>query len=235
MKNIHENYDPEVGYIEPIVENQVEEEEEDLNAPYYYIKLDVKGTYVEFPKELKSEDFNNLGRTLEDFKNNKWVIISHEQYQFHLDNPQASVKEVLLMKLDEVEVPEEHKPTLEQVKQSKLSGLKVYDNSDEVNSFLVNNSIKAWLTPDERSNYRTSIEAAKLLQKEDLSLHVGDMFVTIPTSQAEVILAHIQLYADECYMVTKRHEAAISELTTIEEVEEYDFTQGYPTKLNFNL
>ena len=49
--------------------------------------------------------------------------------------------------------------------------------------------------------------------------------------EAKVILAKIQRYADACYMVTQGHHKAIEALTTVEDVEGYDFTQGYPEKL----
>ena len=49
------------------------------------------------------------------------------------------------------------------------------------------------------------------------------------------MLAAIQLYADQCFIKTKQHEAAIKALATIEDINNYDYTVGYPTKLNFTL
>ena len=49
--------------------------------------------------------------------------------------------------------------------------------------------------------------------------------------EAKVILAKIQRYADACYMVTQGHRKDIEALTTAEDVEGYDYTQGYPEKL----
>lgn len=49
------------------------------------------------------------------------------------------------------------------------------------------------------------------------------------------MLAAIQLYADACYMVTKGHLLAIDSLENIEEVDTYDYTVGYPEKLNFSI
>ena len=48
-----------------------------------------------------------------------------------------------------------------------------------------------WLTPDKRSNYRNSIDAAKLVGLTTLSLYVGGMAVTLPTQDAELMLAQI--------------------------------------------
>jgi hypothetical protein len=47
------------------------------------------------------------------------------------------------------------------------------------------------------------------------------------------VLAKIQRYADASYLVTQKHIAEVSKLTTVAEVEAYDITQGYPEKLSF--
>ena len=49
------------------------------------------------------------------------------------------------------------------------------------------------------------------------------------------MLAQIQLYADQCFIVTKQHKAAVEALDSIEAVDNYDVTAGYPTKLTFNV
>lgn len=66
-----------------------------------------------------------------------------------------------------------------------------------------NKTIEGWFTANERSNYRASIDAAKLLELDNISFYVGTTAITIPTLLAERFLALIQLYADQCFMVTK--------------------------------
>jgi hypothetical protein len=41
--------------------------------------------------------------------------------------------------------------------------------------------------------------------------------------------------ANQCYGVTERHKAAIVLLQTVRDVEGYDFTEGYPEKLRFEV
>jgi hypothetical protein len=43
------------------------------------------------------------------------------------------------------------------------------------------------------------------------------------------------MYAVTCTGVTATHKAAINSLDTVEEVEAYDFTVGYPEKLTFSV
>jgi hypothetical protein len=43
------------------------------------------------------------------------------------------------------------------------------------------------------------------------------------------------MYAVTCAGVTAQHKAAVNALTTVEEVEGYDFERLYPEKLIFNV
>jgi hypothetical protein len=52
-------------------------------------------------------------------------------------------------------------------------------------------------------------------------------------ADAVQMLNAIELYASACYDNTQKHIAAVNALTTIEEIEAYDFTIGYPEKLRF--
>ena len=113
-----------------------------------------------------------------------------------------------------------------------------YDSSSDVNGFEATVSgmtIEGWFTPEERSNYKSSIDAAKLLGVETLYFYLGDVELAVTPVQAEYMLAQIQLYADQCFIVTKQHKLAVESMETIEEVDGFDYTADYPQKPNFNL
>lgn len=197
-----------------------------------YIRKNIQGFYIEFPDQIDSEYYEGqIGETYEDFLEGKWVLLSNEQETFHEENPEASVREVLAMELDPVVTPD----PIVVAKNEKLAALATYDAGTDINDFTVNEQMHAWFTPEMRSNYRNSIDAAKLLGVESLDVFIGDTLVTLPTSSAEQMLAAIQLYADQCFIKTKQHEAAIKALNTVEDINNYDYTVGYPTKLNFTL
>lgn len=199
-----------------------------------YIKKSHKGYYIDFPEEIDAEYWAGMiGETLEDFYNGKWVLLSDEQVAFHEANPKASLKEVWDMQI--TPAPER---TIEQAKREKIDAITEYDNSANVNSFNVTTEageISYWFTAAERSNYRSSIDAAELIGLENLSFYVGEHAITLPTATAKLMLAQIQLYADQCYMVTKQHKAAVEALDTIEGVDNFDITSGYPEKLQLSL
>ena len=200
-----------------------------------YIRKSIKGYYIQFPEEIDAEYWaGKIGSTYEDFKDNKWIPLSAEQVAFHEEHPHAGISQVIGMTL-----PEPYTRTLEDAKMEKLNAIEDYDGSSLVNSFDVmqNNEVVAssWLTPAERANYRSSIDAAELVGLTELSLYIGEIPVILPTTAAKLMLAQIQLYADQCFIVTKQHKTAVEAMNSIEDVDDYDITQGYPTKLSFSI
>lgn len=198
-------------------------------AKYIYIQKEVIGFYMESELQLNPALYG-VGTTWEDFIGFKYVLLSDEQVAFHVANPEASVAEVWNM-----ELTPPHVRTLDEAKHEMIQRINEYDRSSNVNGFTINHEIEGWFTADERSNYRSSIDAAELLGVETLSLYVGDYLIQVPTQDAKQMLAQIQLYADQCYIVTKQHKIDVSFLETIEEVDAFDYTAGYPAKLDFEI
>lgn len=125
---------------------------------------------------------------------------------------------------------EEPVMTVEDAKAAKIAEIAAYSDSDAVNS-LTFNGIKTWLTPNIRANYLVSLDAAELLGETDITFVVEGVQASLPIKQVRMLLAKIQRYADACYIVTERHKIAVKALQTVEEVEAYDYTVGYPEKL----
>ncbi len=171
------------------------------------------------------------GTTFEEYENGGYVLLSAEQVAFHAAHPDASQMEVWNMQL--LAVPDR---TVEQAVQDKLMQIDMYDRSDAVNSFIVN-GVSVWLTPDVRANYRSSIESAELLGESNITFIIAGIAATSALQDARVMLAKIQRYADRCTLVTETHKATVSGLlsATVEEVDAYDYTAGYPDKESFDL
>ena len=197
---------------------------------YTYIKKSVPKHYVELSQKLSDAEFNNIGSSFDDYLNDKWVLLSKKQVEFHKENPSASVKEVFDMQIVRVE----HERSLQDAKQEMITQIYRHDASDAVNSFSIA-GIDAWFSVQERLNYKQSVEAAKLLGVDELNFFVGNQELSVSTAKAEQMLAALQLYADECFLVTKRHVLAVENLNSIEDVDGYDFTVGYPNKPVFTL
>ena len=116
--------------------------------------------------------------------------------------------------------------------ENKLTEIDNYDKSASVNSFKIGNK-DLWLDAALRQQLRTSIEAYKAMGKETASKWFGGVEYTFPVDTWLGMLNALEVYAAEALNATESHKVAVKELTTIQEVEEYDITADYPEKLVF--
>ena len=118
-----------------------------------------------------------------------------------------------------------------------LSYVKEYDKSDAINGFYINGN-HMWLNKHDRDNLSYSINIEKEEGIENTVLWADPMKgvkITIPCDDALQMLRKIELYAKACFNRTAEHEYNISQLNTIEDVKNYDYTAGYPEKLQFTI
>lgn len=193
---------------------------------YVYIKKSIAKHFVDFAEPLSAEEYNNLGETWEDYQDNKWVLLSDEQVAFYEQHLDASPKEVWDM---EIYIPVK---TLEQAKQEKIWEINDYDHSDAVNSFSVNGK-DMWIDAQTRQQLRISLDACRDMGRETVTKWFDGIEYTYPIAQWYQMLAAVEVYASDALNVTESHKAAVNALETIEAVENYDYTTGYPTKLVF--
>ena len=141
-----------------------------------------------------------------------------------------------------VEPPLTEKEKLEQAKVDKIAEIAAYDTSDKVNGFILNGMLIPWSKNDpnspnveKRMGLRQNIADKVALGEENIAIWLKGMSFTMPCAQAEVLMRSIENYAYECFNVTASHKQAVSELTTIEEVEAYDYKAGYPKMLEMSV
>lgn len=194
-----------------------------------YIRYTLKGHYLELEEALDPIDYPDLGSTWEDYLSDVWVQLSDEQVEFKNKNPEASVQEVFEMKLKEPIVPE---MTIEKARYIKQQEIVLYDSSEEVNIFYIN-SIPVWLDKATRSGLKLRFEAELAMGKTDTTLWYENKQFPLSLSDAINMLYVIEIYASNCYDNTQKHLAAIAGLDTIEEINNYNYTTGYPNKLEF--
>lgn len=197
-----------------------------------YIKNNVSKKFIILETELDKTLYSNIGNSFEDYLHGAWVKLSDEQVQFYLSNQNASVEEVWNTQLNQIQ-PETNE--LEQAKLNMLNTIDLYDKSNAVNGFVINDTIIAWFTVEQRLNYKQSVESAKLLGETQLTFLVNNALFSIDVVSAEYMLAQIQRYADNCYMVTEYHKNMIKNMTDVDQINQYDFMTGYPERLKFNL
>lgn len=130
----------------------------------------------------------------------------------------------------------EPEPTPEQLleiaKANKIAELEAYDQSDAVDSFTINGN-PMWLTRDERTQIDESVSAYSAKGETQMTKYFAGVPYTFPLTAWKTMLNDLIVYASEALNVTEGHKAVISRLDTVQEVEDYDYTQGYPAKLAF--
>ena len=154
---------------------------------------------------------------------------------------QCKTRAAYLMNLGEKEydlVSEEWrercKATLEKAKKDKLAAILAYDTSSDVNGFMLNGN-KVWLDKGTRLGLMNSIQITRDMGQDTTTLWFDGYKLEVRCDMAIMLLSSLEMYALECFNVTAAHKKAVSELTTIEEVEAYDYKTGYPKQLDINL
>ena len=123
---------------------------------------------------------------------------------------------------------------LEQAKVEKIAEITAYDTSDKVNGFVLNGAV-VWIDKATRVGLMNSTTIAKVAGRKTTTLWLGSMKLIVDCDKAIQLLSALEMYALDCFNVTASHKQAVSELTTIEEVEAYDYKSGYPKMLEMSV
>lgn len=119
-------------------------------------------------------------------------------------------------------------------RQKKLNDISAYDKSDNVNSFSINGQ-PAWLDRETRMSVYYSTNQEKAEGNINTTVWLGGMSITLSCDNALAMLSQLEVYAKKCYNRTAEHKAAVMTLSSVEDIEAYDYTTGYPEKLNFQI
>ena len=123
---------------------------------------------------------------------------------------------------------------LEEAKAEKIAEITAYDTSDNVNGFILNGML-VWLDKATRVGLMNSTNIAKAAGQQTTTLWLGGAKLVVCCDKAIQLLSALEMYALECFNVTASHKKAVSELTTIEEVDAYDYNAGYPKMLEMSV
>ena len=121
---------------------------------------------------------------------------------------------------------------LDVIKEEAIEQITEYDQSEDVNSFTLQGK-QMWLPKETRVGLVNSVTIEKNAGKETTVLWFGGEKYELSVDTALQMLSALELYAVQCYNTTAMHKAAVNALESVEDVVAYDYTQGYPEKLNF--
>ena len=134
--------------------------------------------------------------------------------------------------------PVEPEPTQEELfnraKNDKLVQIDNYDKSVNVNGFFLGDN-EMWLGVEERQQLATQISANEAIGRTEMTKYFHGIAYTFPLLQWKQMLVALEVYAGDALNITENHKAAVEALDTIEAIEAYDYTTGYPEKLVFEI
>lgn len=159
------------------------------------------------------------------------VEITDEYWQSLLDG-QSDGKEIV-EDVNGRPILQEHIFTLEEVKEHTLYNIQRYDKSEYVNSFLLNGD-SIWLSKDLRTSIMNAVAIKKSRNIKTSSIWYNQKEYVLPVDFILDMLDDVEIYADTCNSVTQKHIANVKAMTDIDEIDNYDYTLNYPTKVKFN-
>lgn len=117
-------------------------------------------------------------------------------------------------------------------KAEKIAQIEAYDSSPNVEMFTIND-VPMWLGHELRQQIRTSAIAYRASGYNEMTKVFGGAEFTFEIDVWIQMLNALEVYAAEALNTTERHKNAVTALTSIQDVIDYDYTTGYPLKLAF--
>lgn len=123
---------------------------------------------------------------------------------------------------------------LQEAIRAKTAEIEAHDTGEAVNSFTLQGR-RMWLDNALRISITDSMRKERMAGMTSTTLWHDGIRYDLPIDTAERMLVALEVYAKQCFNTTARHKAAVAALTTVEAVAAYDFTEGYPQRLDFTL
>lgn len=155
--------------------------------------------------EIKCSGFTFISPDETNILNDGWVLHSQDEEDIELEINNKR-KEIIKLILD-------------------------YDSSSKVNVFYKNGT-PMWLDKTTRASLKIRFELELKQGNTDTILWYNGIPYKMKIEEALNLLELIELYAICSYDVTQQHINKINKITTIKELENYDYTLGYPLVLN---
>lgn len=159
----------------------------------------------------------------------------------YVDHEETSEREVtetissFEAKYIDITLPKDETPNpVEAIRDVMLKEIDAYDVSEAVNSFILNDN-PVWLDKSTRVGLVNSTTCQINAGMKETVLWLGTTPIKIECDKALQLLGALEIYALDCYNKTAEHKKNVMGLETLEDIIAYDYTAGYPEKLNMTL
>lgn len=126
-----------------------------------------------------------------------------------------------------------YKSRVDEVRARVLAEIESYDKSDKVNGFTYNGKFM-WLSKEERLSLIDRFGRELEEGVEQTNLFYGGEAIPLAPADALILVKMVSSYADKCFDQTQKHLNNVNRLSTVEKLEEYDYTTGYPAMPNLS-
>ena len=216
---------------------------------YTYITKRNKLTYIGL-NDLLDPSCNDIGESYLDFLAGKWVLLSEEQVLFKEEHPNATIREVLDMKIAEREPEPSQAEVIEaevfnRTKDRKLDEIRAQDAKS--NKFFIsvisegkevaNNEF--WMDKDLR-NSLLNVTLPALQKNGDTitklwSNTIPPTSIDAPIDWALNCIPVVEIYAKKTYDMMQGNIAKVYAAKTVDEINSIDVESGYPPYITFEL
>ena len=216
---------------------------------YTYITKRNKLTYIGL-NDLLDPSCNDIGDSYLDFLAGKWVLLSEEQVLFKEEHPNATIREVLNMKIAEREPEPSQTEVIEaevfnRTKDRKLDEIRAQDAKS--NKFFIsvisegkevaNNEF--WMDKDLR-NSLLNVTLPALQKNGDTitklwSNTIPPTSIEVPIDWALNCIPVVEIYAKKTYDMMQGNIAKVYAAKTVDEINSIDVESGYPPYITFEL
>ena len=216
---------------------------------YTYITKKNRLTYIGL-NDLLDPSSNDIGNSYLDFLAGKWVLLSEEQVLFKEEHPDATIREVLDMKISENEPEPSQAEVIEaevfnRAKDRKLDEIRAQDAKS--NKFFISvisegkevaNS-EFWMDKDLR-NSLLNVTLPALQQNGDTTTKlwsntIPPTSIDVPIDWALNCIPVVEIYAKKTYDMMQGNIAKVYAAKTVDEINSIDVDSGYPTYITFEL
>ena len=115
-----------------------------------------------------------------------------------------------------------------------IDDILVYDSSENVNIFYVN-QIPMWLDKSTRAGLMLRLQSEYAIGLSETTLWYNYMQFKLPIENALQMLCEIEIYASRCYDNTQLHISSVKRLNNIDDIKNYNYRIGYPEALRFEF
>ena len=216
---------------------------------YTYITKRNKLTYIGLD-DLLDPSCNDIGESYLDFLAGKWVLLSEEQVLFKEEHPNATIREVLDMKIAEREPEPSQAEVIEaevfnRAKDRKLDEIRAQDS--ESNKFFISIISEGkevanstfWMDKDLR-NSLLNVTLPSLQKNGDTTTMLWSnttppTSIEVPIDWALNCIPVVEIYAKKTYDVMQGNIAKVYAAKTVNEINSIDVESGYPPYITFEL